>query len=99
MDRQHSEAPPKRDTFKVILEEVSVLGADFAGGPRVAGVADAPGAVDAAAMPVAHLLTLGTNVHVVNGPGHRLGPSRVKSLVPPEPRQPENGIKCTYFKL
>lgn len=99
MDRQHSEAPPKRDTFKVILEEVSVLGADFAGGPRVAGVADAPGAVDAAAMPVAHLLTLGTNVHVVNGPGHRLGPSRVKSLVPPEPCQPENGIKCTYFKL
>lgn len=90
--------PPKRGTFKVILKEVRVLGADFAGWPRVAGVADALGAIDAAAVPVAHLLTLGANVDIVNGPGHRLGPSRVKSLVPPEPRQPENGIACTYFK-
>lgn len=91
-------SPAKRDTFKVILEEVGVPGADPAGGPRVAGVADALGAVDAAAVPIAHLLTLGANVNVVNGPSHRLGSSRVKSLVPPEPRQPENGIKCTYFK-
>lgn len=89
--------PLKRDTFKVILEEVRVLGAYFAGWPRVSRVADALGAIDAAAVPIAHLLTLGTNVHIVNGPSHRLGSSRVKSLVPPEPRQPENGRTCTYL--
>lgn len=89
---------PKRDTFKIIFKEVRVLGTYFAGWPRVPGVTDALSAVDTAPVPVAHLLALWADVHIVNGPGHWLGSSRVKSLVPSEPCQPEKGIKCTYVK-
>lgn len=88
----------RRDTFKIILKEVRVLGTYFAGWPGVPGVADALCAIDTAAVAVAHLLALRADVHVVNGPSHWLGSSRVKPLVPPEPCQPEKGIKCTYFK-
>lgn len=79
----------KRDTFKIVLKEVRILGTYFAGWPRVPWVTDALCAIDTAAVPIAHLLTLWTNVHVVNGPRHWLGSSRIKSLVPSEPCQPE----------
>lgn len=89
----------RRDTFKIILQEVRVLSTYFAGWPGVPGVADALCAVDAAAVAVAHLLALRADVHIVNGPSHWLGSGRVKPLVPPEPCQPEKGIKCAYFTL